>query len=369
MKKRIVIDATPLLYTETGIGRVTRSLINEIRAINTDFDIRLFARRFEGEALRNLISDMRVTHLRLPRSAEYFIKALHLVELNCRGDLYHATDFYLPLAKPERCVATLHDMIFMAQPEQMVDHQRLREWVPDFVKKCRRLIAVSEFSKQDAVRLLDIDPARIDVVYNGVDSDVFYPEPDSDELRQLAALLTGTQNPFFLAVSCSTGRKNTSLLLDVYGEFLSHHPRHDLVLVWNPPEEVRARVATFRYAERIHFTGRVDDRGLRCLYNRASAVLYPSLYEGFGLPVVEAMSCGTSVITSHNSSLPEVGGDAAIYVDPVDRNSIHRVLELFENNPGLPAELHEKNIRQAARFSWNRCARETLAVYRRCLEM
>lgn len=368
LKKRIVIDATPLLYTENGIGRVTLNLITELGHLDTSFEFHIFGRRLQGQRLDRYFPGLPTTHLRLPRSAERAIRSMRLIELLSRGDLYHATDFYLPLANPSKCVATIHDVIFLVQPECMVDHARLTEWVPDFARKCRRIIAISEFSKQDIVRVLNIDPDKIDVVYCGVDNAIFFPEPDSIHLRESTATIARTQNPFFLAVSCSTGRKNTPLFLEAYAELLRNHPLHDLVLVWNPPDEVKAMVATYKHSERIHFTGRVDDQSLRYLYNRATAVFYPSLYEGFGLPVVEAMSCGTPVITSNNSSLPEAGGDAAIYVDPSDKSSIVSAMELFENRPALANELYSRCIEQAGKFTWQRCAHETLAVYQRCLE-
>ncbi len=369
LKKRIVIDATPLLYTENGIGRATRSLITELGSFSTLFDFHIFGRRLHGQSLDRYFPDLPTTHLRLPRGAEKTIRSFRLIELLCRGDLYHATDFYLPHNNPKKCVATIHDLIFLNQPEKMIDHQRLKKWVPEFARKCQRIIAISEFSKQDIVRGIDIDPDKIDVVYLGVDRNTFFPEPDSDVIRNLTKSLTGTDNPFFLAVSCSTGRKNTPLLLAAFSEFLDNNPNHDLVLVWNPPDDIRAKIATGKNPERIHFTGRIDDESLRYLYNKATAVLYPSLYEGFGLPVVEAMSCGTPVIISNNSSLPEIGGDAAIYVDPLDKSSIIQALELFENRPQLSDELFDKCIKQAAKFTWERCARETIDVYRNCLGM
>lgn len=368
MKKKVVIDATPLLYTENGIGRVARSLISELRIINSPLDFHIFGRRLLGKRLDAYFPDMPTTHLRMPRSAEKAIRSFRLIEQLCRGDLYHATDFYLPLANPSKCVSTIHDIIFLTQPEKMVDHIRLVEWMPDFARKCRRIIAVSEFTKQDIIRILDITPDKIDVVYSGVDRTIFFPELDSDIIRKQTTSLSGTNNPFFLAVSCSTGRKNTPLLLEAFDDFLRNNPSHDLVLVWNPPDEIRRKVATGKNSKRIHFTGRVDDKSLRYLYNGATAVLYPSLYEGFGLPVLEAMSCGTPVITSNNSSLPEVGGDTAIYVDPLDKTSIIQALELFENRPQLAEELFDKCIEQATRFTWERCAYDTLAVYQRCLE-
>ncbi len=367
MKNRIVIDASPLLYSECGIGRMTRSMISELIRIESSFQYHIFGRRLQGQKLSNLFPELPTTQLHLPRSFEKVIGSFRLIEGLCRGDLYHATDFYMPLGNPARCIATIHDIIFLTQPEHMADHVRLAEWAPGFARKCRRIIADSKFSKQEIVRVLDIAPDKIDVIHCGVDNKVFFPESDSEDIRCQTSPLAGTDEPFFLAVSCSTGRKNTPLLLEAFSEFLRNNPRHDLVLVWNPPDEVRAKVAAGKNSERIHFTGRVDDKSLRYLYNAATAVLYPSLCEGFGLPVAEAMSCGTPVVASNNSSIPEVGGDAAIYIDPTDKSCIVRALELFENNPRLSAELHDRCIAQAAKFTWERCARETLAAYQRCL--
>jgi glycosyltransferase involved in cell wall biosynthesis len=118
---------------------------------------------------------------------------------------------------------------------------------------------------------------------------------------------------------------------------------------------------------RIHFIGRQSDETLRDLYCGATALVFPSLYEGFGLPILEAMSCGTPVITSRISSMPEVGGDAAIYIDPHESDSLVSALEEFENKRHDHQALRDASLRQADKFSWERCARETLATYARCL--
>jgi glycosyltransferase involved in cell wall biosynthesis len=368
-KKRIVIDATPLLYSNhTGIGRTTCKLIESLLSIESDYEIILFGRRLQGPQLSDLGLKGSTIHLRLPRSFEWVIQKTKLIERLCRGDLYHATDFYMPLAKVDQAVATIHDLIFLIQPETMVDHSRLAKWVPEFVQHCRHVIAVSEFTKKDIVGRLGIEPGKIDVIYWGVDRDVFHPFQDTGELRKQLFSILGFERPYFLAVSCSSGRKNTPFLLNTYERFLRENPKNDLVLVWNPPQEIREKYSSPRSKRKIHFINRQTDKDLRSLYCGATALIFSSLYEGFGLPILEAMACGTHVITSNVTSMPEIAGDAAVYIDPYDENSLLRAMELLENNNSQIQQLSEKTIQQAAKFSWERCALKTLSVYHSCLE-
>lgn len=369
MSKRIVIDATPLLYTATGIGRATRRLIETILSLGSKYEIILFGRRFLGKGLHEFGDKVTTFRLRLPRASELLLKKMMFVELLCRGDIYHATNFYMPLRHPEKAVATIHDLIFLIQPEQMVDHKRLSKWVPEFARRCRRITTVSEFSKKDIVNHLNIDPKKIDVIYWGVDHDVFYPANDRGKLNKRLVSLLEFERPYFLAVSCSTGRKNTPLLLRAYAQLVHNNPQNDLVLLWEPPQDIYQQYSSSELKGRIHFIGRQSDASLRDLYSGATAVVFPSLYEGFGFPILEGMSCGAPVITSNITSMPEIGGDAALYVNPLNINSIISALESFENQTSIVKELREKGLQHAARFTWERCARETLAVYDRCLNI
>jgi glycosyltransferase involved in cell wall biosynthesis len=176
------------------------------------------------------------------------------------------------------------------------------------------------------------------------------------------------ERPFLLAVSCSIGRKNTRLLLEAYAKLQRNDPTNDLVLAWNPPPEIRETYARGELADRIHFVGRLPDDVLVGLYQSATALVFPSLYEGFGLPVAEAMACGTPVLTSRSSSMPEVGGDAAIYFDPRDEASLLSALERCETDPNAMQVLAKSGVKQAAKFTWERCAEETVRSYLRCLE-
>ena len=366
MARRVVIDATPLLYSPFGIGRLTRMMLQSLVSLECEYELMLFGRRLQGSRLRDVGFGLETVHLRLPRASEWLIHQTRLIELLCLGDLYHATDFYLPLHTPEEAVATIHDLIFLTQPETMVDHTRLAAWVPDFARRCRRIITISEYSKSDIVGQLGIDPGLIDVVYPGVDRNLFCPSGDPEGLRRKVAAALGFDRPFFLAVSCSVGRKNTPFLLNAYEALSTHRPSNDLVLVWDPPAAIKERYRDGIDAGRLHFVGHQTDEALADLYRAATALVYPSTYEGFGLPVIEAMSCGTPVISSSASSLPEAGGTVAVYIDPSDERALLTALEAFENGDPAVTGLRAQSLAQAAGFSWDRCARETLDVYRRC---
>ncbi|MCX7887435.1 MAG: glycosyltransferase family 4 protein [Verrucomicrobiae bacterium] len=349
MPKRVAIDITPLLTVGTGIARATRSLLEAMVGLAPQVELVGVGRRLLGPPVR---LPVRAVRLRLPRLAEPMIRRLRLIEWLCPADLYHATDFYLPLGDAARAVATVHDLFFLTDPEPMVDHERLRQWAPEFIRCCRAVIAISEFTKRELVRVLGVRADKIHVVHLGVDHSVFRPVD------------TKVERPYFFAVSCSTGRKNTPMLLRAYAELAKQNPRNDLVLAWDPPSEIRAK---FGSHPRIRFIGRQGDDALRKLYSGATAVVYPSLREGFGLPVLEAMACGAPVITSNTTSLPEVGGEAAVYVDPNDEGSLVAALRAFDEGMVDRVALRDRGLKQAARFSWQRCATETLALYERLL--
>jgi len=370
MRAKVVIDASPVFNPSVGIGRTTLRFIEALQNFTTPFEYVYFARRMIGRPLKSALPFACGTvHLRMPRFSEPTIARFHLIELLCRGDLYHATDFYLPLGRKThaKLVATIHDLIFEISPEKMVDHIRLAKWVRSFAQRCDRIITSSAHSKDDIVKMYNIDPNKIHVIYWGIDREIFKVPQDKDLVCSKVAKRIACSRPFFLAVSCSAGRKNTLRLLDAYARMIPSDPRNDLVLVWNPPADIRDKYSANEYAARIHFIGRQTNDELADLNAAATALVYPSLYEGFGLPVVEAMSCGTPVIASSTTSLPEVGGDAAVYVDPEEVRSIQEALELFENRDISLNGIRERSLMQSARFSWEECVRQTIDVYRSCL--
>jgi len=369
MNKTITLDATPFIFSFGGVGRTTLTLFNSMVKLNSEFDFKLYARCLKGKTMETPIGAKKLMRMRLPKKAEPLIARLGLIEAMVKGDLYHATDHYLPLRDPERSVATIHDLLFMVRPEKGWGiHDYQRKYVPPFAKQCRQIITCSEYTKKDIVNQLQIDPSHIHVIPWGIDREAFTPPEDMGKLREQNYRELGIEFPYFLSVGCNMDRKNTPKLLEGYARMIQDGPTNHLVLVWSPPQEILDKYSKPPYSDFIHFTGRVSEEQLVQLYQGATATAYPSDYEGFGLPVLESLSCGTPIITSDRSSLPEVGGDAAIYVNPDDISSIQTALIQFEDGLVDRARVQQKGFAQCDVFSWESCARKTLDVYRRALE-
>lgn len=265
--------------------------------------------------------------------------------------------------RPEKCIVTIHDAMFFSYPEDFLGHGYARKHYPLLAQKSKAVITCSENSKKEIVEYMHVDENKVYVCPWGVDHQLFRPRTNISNKY--------TQNrPFFLSVSCDIGRKNTISVLRAYEIFLKHHPEHDLILVWrNPPMDIVERFSKDEMKNKIHFISDIENKELGELYSSASATFFPSKYEGFGLPILESMASGTPVITCRNSSLSEVGGEAAIYVSPEDIQSMSEWMERFENESIDILSLKELSMAQASKFTWEICANKTLEVYKQCLEL
>jgi len=363
VQRRLVFDATPFLFRGAGVGRVTASLYEHLCGVPSEYEISLYFRCVRG-CPGGFTEPKRTCHLRLPQFLEGMMRKWGVIERALPADLYHATDHYLPLKSPSNCVATVHDMMFLTHPDPAIHtHSRQARLVPSFLEKCRRVIAVSEATKRDILLTTKVPEDRIDVVPWAVDQTVFYPETNVEALEKARKDLK-LPSCYLLAVGCSTGRKNTPRLLEAFREVLKRFPGQHLVLVWDPPASVVEAFGDIR--ENLTFTGKVTDAQLRALYTGALVSVYVSRYEGFGLPVLEAMACGTPVITADNTSLPEVGGEAAYYVDAEDTASIAEALCAAVEGT-LPVERMRSDGRQQVQnFTWERTVKKVLETYDRC---
>ena len=244
----------------------------------------------------------------------------------------------------------------------MVGFDFARTHYPPFARRCRGVITCSHSSKREIVEYMGVDAEKVHVIHWGVDTKVMHQRPLSDRKFSSGA-------PFFTSVSCDIGRKNTIAVLRAYDMFVKANPDaiHHLVLVWRNPSEEALQVAAQSHLQgRVHFASGVTDEELGQIYSDATATFFPSRYEGFGLPVLESMVSGTPVVTCANSSLTEVGGDAAIYVDSDDFEAMKVWMERFDHSP-VQVEWQQKVLQQASSFTWERAAQKTLEVYLKCL--
>lgn len=286
-----------------------------------------------------------------------------------KADVFHAIDptetppLWVGRRKP--IVATIHDLIVFKNPMDFkwssLYLSRLYLW---FVKHfADEVIAISQSTKEDAVDILDIPPERITIINHGVD-DRFRPL-SNDEINN------DIQQPAILMVGVAQPRKNIIGVVQAVSQLHNADIPAHLYLAGSETDhlkEVQKIAQSLSVGDYLHILGRVSDNRLVELYNLADVLAMPSFYEGFGFPVLEAMACGTPVVTSQSSSLPDVGGDVPLYVDPDDIDSIASSLEKVLLDDDLVDILSKQGIRRAEKFDWAKTADQTYAVYEKAVE-
>lgn len=264
-------------------------------------------------------------------------------------------------------VTTTHDVLYATHPEAHGRIMRLGQsiLIPAAARASARVITVSEASAADIAAKLGIPRERIDIVPNA--SRTPGPATPEPELRRRFGL---GRSPLVLATSARRGHKNLIRLLDAFAR-VETAPAPALVLPGYPTgaeSELEAQIDDLGLSDRVHLLGWIDDADLDGLYSACELLVFPSLAEGFGLPVLEAMEHGLPVATSDRSAMPEVGGDAVEYFDPCDTGAIAQAIERLLGDPGLRARLSEAGRERAAKFSWTHSAELTAAVYERALD-
>ncbi|HDY67923.1 MAG TPA: glycosyltransferase family 1 protein [Candidatus Scalindua sp.] len=365
---RIGIDVRSLAHNLTGVQRYTFSLIEALFKIDKENQYILFPREINqtgsntGKRKNLLLGIARWTKV---ASWEQFF--LPLDALYRSIDAFHFPACAAPLLFPCPYVVTIHDMIYQLHPEKTIPSFRayLNIMTPLIARKAKRIITVSHNSKKDIMRLLNIPGDKISVIYQAI-SEVFRPVRDSTLLQRILGKYQISSNYIF-TVGTLEPRKNIVRLIRAFS-ILKHLKQYDGQLViagakgWFY-DEIFKVVEGLNLKKDVVFTGYVPDRELVYLYNGARIFVFPSLYEGFGLPPLEAMSCGVPVIASRISSLPEVVTDAAILVNPYDFNELAATIADLLHDEKLQTDLIETGFRNIQRFSWDKVARDTLAVY------
>ncbi len=372
--KRVLIDTNPavpyLAYGRlNGIGRTNIELIQGLNNIPTSeipFEISLYTQNIRGISAERLGTHFKSHHLYFRNKDNWnkWVAKLHLREIFTGYDLMHITHNFEYVANPEKCIVTIHDAMMFSYPESFLGHDFARNNYPPFARKAKSIITCSENSKREIAEFMNVNPDKIFVTPWGVDHNLLRPHKVEENQY------TGN-DPYFISVSCDRGRKNTISVVKAFVEFSKQSPDHHLILVWRTPsEEVRKLLNEHpEVNSKIHFASNISNEQLSDLYAGATCSFFPSRYEGFGLPIVESMACGTPVVTSRNSSLEEVGGEVALYVAPDDIQGMADIMEQFENGTLKRSELESACHQQSLKFTWDNCARLTLDVYKKCLEL
>src|SRR5918999_254853 len=363
---RVAIDARKL--HDFGIGTYIRNLLRHLARIDRETEYVLLCRDADMVIPKQLGENFRAVR---ETSPNYSLREqLHIpyVLIRERPDVFHAPHYVLPPAVPCRSVVTIHDTIHLAFPQYLPNrgayaYARSLMWAA--TKRSDRILTVSESSKRDIIHYFHIDPEKVVVVYNALD-ERFGIEPRPEEIAQVRERFQ-LDHGFVLYVGNIKPHKNLVRLIEAF-DGLRREGFDDLKLLIIGDEiskwpALRRAVHRFKLHKHVRFFGFQSDQTLASLYRLAAVFVFPSLYEGFGLPPLEAMASGTPVVTSNVSSLPEVAGDAAVLVDPYDVESIADGLRRVLTDPELAATMRRRGIERAREFSWERSVARTRQVY------
>ncbi|MCZ7567883.1 MAG: glycosyltransferase family 4 protein [Ardenticatenaceae bacterium] len=373
----VTIDASPAVHQRAGLGRYAAELIRALAA-SSPAEERLTLLYTEPAAARPDAALAALPARPVPlgyKPWRLLALAAHVTGLPQDGlapgaDLFHATDHLLPRMRRVRTVFTLHDLIFLKYPEHHKGYNRtfLTLMMPRFLRAADHIIAVSEHTRRDAVAAYGLPADKITVIYEAAGA-CYRPAATPAALGDFRRRY-GLPERYILHASTIEPRKNQQRLLDAYAALRAEFPGVGLVMVGRRGwlyDDFFARLTALGLEEQVIFPGFVPEADLPRFYQAADCFVYPSLYEGFGLPPLEALACGTPVICSDAASLPEVVGTAGLLVAPADTAALTAAIRRVLADPPLRADLAARGPRQAARFSWQRTAEETRAVYRRVL--
>jgi len=363
---RIAIDARKL--RDYGIGTYVRNLLRHLARIDRTTEYVLFTQPADIELATDLGENFRTV---VERAGAYSIREQLNIPLDLRRegiDLFHAPHYVLPPLTPCKAVVTIHDCIHLRFPQYLPNHfayayARSSLWVA--THRANRVLTVSEASKRDILRYFRVPEGKIDVIYNAIDERLGEQPTDAEigRVRERYQL----NDPFVLYAGNIKPHKNLERLIEAFHRLRRSGMEHVKLLIIG--DEI-SKYATLRRAvhrhklhKHVRFFGFVPDKTLAALYRLASVFVFPSLYEGFGLPPLEAMASGTPVITSNVSSLPEVVGDAALLIDPYEPDAIADAMRRVLTEPALAADLRQRGLARVKDFSWERSVARVREIY------
>jgi glycosyltransferase involved in cell wall biosynthesis len=363
---RVAIDARKL--HDFGIGTYIRNILRQLARLDRRTEYVLICGDRDRELGLSLGDNFRVE---VDTSKPYSIWEQVTVPwtlVRTRTGIFHEPHYVLPPLTHCRSVVTIHDCIHLRFPQYLPKRGALayaRAQMGAAARRSNRILTVSEASKRDILEYFDVPPEKVTVIYNGIDEHFVTPPPE-DKMRAIEERYQ-LQGEFALYVGNVKPHKNVERLLDAF-HLVRQSGLTDLKLVVIGDEiskyaALRRAVHRYNLHKYVRFLGFLPDETLSVVYRLASVFVFPSLYEGFGLPPLEAMACGTPVITSNVSSLPEVTGDAALLVDPYSAEEIADATRRVLTDSSLRSDLSTRGLTRAHEFSWERAARRVLEIY------
>ncbi|MSQ09791.1 MAG: glycosyltransferase family 1 protein [Dehalococcoidia bacterium] len=370
---RIGIDVTAAIEEHAGIGRLTRELVTALVRTEASHQYVLLGPR-GAQFPENLVGAPSVSTARLPLPSRLMGILWHRLRLPLAVDiwtgpldLYHATDYTLP---PHRAAAavTVHDLSFLRHPEYVFPALRrfLEQAVPQATADAAVVLADSEHTRADLVQLLNVAPTRVRVVYGGVSAG-FTPSP-AEAVAAACARYALEPGRYLFTLGRIEPRKNVAGLLGAFRIMIDRGQAAGLSLaIAGSPgwlyQPIYDTVDELKLAGRVRFLGSVPDADLPPLLTGAACFAFPSFYEGFGLPPLEALACGAPVVASDASCLPEVLGEAALYAAPADAEGLAGAMALLLTDQDLRRQQQQRGLERARRFTWEAAAGQLIAAY------
>jgi glycosyltransferase involved in cell wall biosynthesis len=369
---KIVIDAIPLLSPLTGVGNYTFNLIREFQRLRPDFEY-TFYYGYSSKRLKYYPRDNKIFYYTKELAKKIPLLSSHVRSIKntlvffhpYKYDLYFEPNFIPLEMKAKKTVATVYDFSFHHHPEWH-PKERADDFSKNFFKRIKKadcIITISKYVEKEALEMLKIRDCRIVTIYPGF-NDIF----EANEYEEIG---NGFSEKYILFVGSIEPRKNLVKLLKAYLSLPEYIKKNfKLLLVGFRGWENKEIIELLNKSKgAVNYLGYVKNEKLAELYRKASCFVYPSLYEGFGLPPLEAMACGCPVVVSNVSSLPEVCGDAAYYVDPTDTESIAGGIEKVLRDEELRQNMIEKGLERAKLFSWEKAAKEHLKVFEEVVKL
>jgi glycosyltransferase involved in cell wall biosynthesis len=367
MPKIVTIDARWLVG---GIGTYTRNLLQEFAQHDNGFTVQAIVRKQDSASVRRFCSDVTI----VDQSIYTFREQILIARASRHCDLLHVPHFNAPLLRRGPMIVSIMDVIHLNSSEYRHNLSTFfyaRPMLNAVARKADHIVTVSRHSKNEIMQALGVPGSKISVIPCGVSEEFAAHSPSpSIESRDVTKIL-GVETPFLLYVGNLKPHKNVATLLRAFAQLRKENKlRHSLLIVgddWRWKRSIVDECVRLGVREHTTFIPHVSQSLLPRVYAAADLLVMPSKVEGFGLPVLEAMACGTPVIASHAASLPEVAGDAALYFDPASPEELAAQIERILHSTELRASLRSKGMQRATQFTWRHSARQHIELYNRLL--
>lgn len=362
MKKKIYINATILDERPTGLGIYVKNIIAKLK--NKDIDFEVFCPiEIEGVKVDKTTEKLKTTYKKKGGIVRFLWTQFILpLKVNKNDIVYHPFQ-YLSILSRSKQIITIHDFIPLYYPE-VAKHQYYyyKIIMPILLKRAYKIICISENTKNDVIKFFNVDEDKLVEIYNGYDNELF----NTKDIKENVIEKYNIKEKYFIAVGAGYSHKNLETALRAFKK-VSDKNKCEFIIVGKDSDyikKLKQLCIELKIEEKVKFIGYVPDDDLPTLYNKSIAFVYPTLYEGFGLPILEAMACETVVLSANNSSLPEVYGDAAISFDAKDEDAIAKGMALLLKDEVISRKLINDSKEQIKKFDWDITASEVIKLFK-----